>query len=55
MTAQVETGHLCPITMTRAALAPLAAEPALTEPIIPKVVERRLRRQLPAVVAEKPA
>ncbi len=27
MAAQVETGHLCPITMTRAALAALAAEP----------------------------
>ncbi len=29
MAAQVETGHLCPITMTRAAVAALAAEPAL--------------------------
>ena len=40
MAAQVETGHLCPITMTRAALAPLAAEPALAAKIAPKVVSR---------------
>ena len=38
MAAQVETGHLCPLTMTRAALAPLAAEPALAAQIAPKVV-----------------
>jgi putative acyl-CoA dehydrogenase len=40
MAAQVETGHLCPITMTRAALAPLAAEPELLAKIAPKVVTR---------------
>src|SRR5271169_3643783 len=40
MAAQVETGHLCPVTMTRAALAPLAAEPALAAKIVPKVVSR---------------
>ena len=40
MTAQVESGHLCPITMTRAALAPLAAEPALLAPVAAKVVTR---------------
>ncbi len=40
MAAQVETGHLCPITMTRAALAPLAAEPSLAAKIVPKVVSR---------------
>jgi putative acyl-CoA dehydrogenase len=40
MAAQVETGHLCPITMTRAALAPLAAEPSLATKIVPKVVSR---------------
>ncbi len=38
--AQVETGHLCPITMTRAALAALAAEPELAAKVIPKVVTR---------------
>jgi putative acyl-CoA dehydrogenase len=38
MTAQVECGHLCPITMTRAALAALAAEPALLAQVAPKVV-----------------
>ncbi|MGB6967263.1 MAG: acyl-CoA dehydrogenase family protein [Xanthobacteraceae bacterium] len=41
MAAQVETGHLCPITMTRAALAPLAAAPALIAKIAPKVASRR--------------
>ncbi len=40
MAAQVETGHLCPVTMTRAALAPLAAEPTLAAKIVPKVVSR---------------
>ena len=40
MAAQVETGHLCPITMTRAALAPLAAAPALLAKVAPKVASR---------------
>jgi putative acyl-CoA dehydrogenase len=40
MTAQVETGHLCPITMTRAALAALAAAPQLAGKIVPKVLSR---------------
>ena len=40
MAAQVETGHLCPITMTRAALAALAAEPALAAKVVPKAVSR---------------
>lgn len=37
MAAQVETGHLCPITMTRASIAALASQPdllALTMPVI---------------------
>jgi len=38
MTAQIESGHLCPITMTRAALAALAAAPALLAQVAPKVV-----------------
>ena len=38
MAAQIESGHLCPITMTRAALAPLAAAPALLAEVAPKVV-----------------
>ena len=40
MAAQVESGHLCPITMTRAALAPLAADPKLLAQVAPKVVSR---------------
>jgi putative acyl-CoA dehydrogenase len=40
MAAQVETGHLCPITMTRAALAALPAEPALLAMIAPKALSR---------------
>jgi len=40
MAAQVETGHLCPITMTHAALAALAGEPDLAAKIAPKVVSR---------------
>jgi putative acyl-CoA dehydrogenase len=41
MAAQVETGHLCPITMTRAALAALAAEPAVAARVVPKLLTRR--------------
>jgi putative acyl-CoA dehydrogenase len=40
MAAQVETGHLCPITMTRAAVAALNAEPALAEMFLPKIAGR---------------
>jgi putative acyl-CoA dehydrogenase len=40
MAAQVETGHLCPITMTRAVLAPLTAEPDLAAKVVPKVLAR---------------
>jgi putative acyl-CoA dehydrogenase len=40
MTAQVETGHLCPITMTRASLAALAVEPSIAAAIVPKIVTR---------------
>ncbi len=36
MAAQVETGHLCPITMTRAAVAALAAEPELSPGSAPR-------------------
>jgi putative acyl-CoA dehydrogenase len=38
MAAQVEFGHLCPITMTRAALAALAPDPALLAKVAAKVV-----------------
>ncbi|TAK49213.1 MAG: DNA alkylation response protein [Xanthobacteraceae bacterium] len=37
MAAQVETGHLCPITMTRAAVAALGAEPAVLGALMPKL------------------
>jgi len=40
MAAQVETGHLCPLTMTRAAVAALAAEPALAAKVVPRIVSR---------------
>ncbi len=40
MAAQVETGHLCPITMTRAAVAALAAEPELAAALMPKIAAR---------------
>jgi putative acyl-CoA dehydrogenase len=35
MAAQVETGHLCPITMTRAAVAALAAQPDVLAQAMP--------------------
>jgi putative acyl-CoA dehydrogenase len=40
MAAQVETGHLCPITMTRAAVAVLAASPALLARTMPVIASR---------------
>lgn len=40
MAAQIETGHLCPLTMTRASVAALAAEPALLAQLMPKIVAR---------------
>jgi putative acyl-CoA dehydrogenase len=40
MAAQIETGHLCPITMTRAAVAALAAESALASMLMPKILAR---------------
>src|SRR5215469_10284956 len=35
--AQVETGHLCPITMTRASVAALAAQPGLLARTMPVI------------------
>jgi len=40
MVAQVENGHMCPITMTRAAVAALAVEPALATALMPKIGSR---------------
>jgi putative acyl-CoA dehydrogenase len=40
MAAQVETGHLCPITMTRAAVAALALEPQIAARFMPKIASR---------------
>jgi putative acyl-CoA dehydrogenase len=41
MAAQVECGHLCPITMTRAAVAALRAAPAALARLMPKIAARR--------------
>jgi putative acyl-CoA dehydrogenase len=40
MEAQVENGHQCPITMTRACVGALGVEPALLERLIGKIVSR---------------
>jgi putative acyl-CoA dehydrogenase len=37
MVAQVENGHMCPVTMTRAAVAALATEPVLCREWLPKI------------------
>jgi putative acyl-CoA dehydrogenase len=37
MAAQVESGHLCPITMTRASVAALAGEPGLAAGLMPLI------------------
>jgi putative acyl-CoA dehydrogenase len=41
MAAQIETGHLCPITMTHAAVAALAAARPLVGKLMPKIMSRR--------------
>ncbi len=40
MAAQVETGHLCPITMTRASVAALASEPGLLARTMPVIATK---------------
>jgi putative acyl-CoA dehydrogenase len=40
MVAQVENGHMCPVTMTRAAVAALSAEPELRDRLLPKILSR---------------
>ena len=41
MVAQVENGHMCPITMTRAAVGALASEPALAAKLMPTIASRQ--------------
>jgi putative acyl-CoA dehydrogenase len=38
--AQVENGHMCPVTMTHAAVGALAAEPALRDRLLPLIASR---------------
>src|SRR6185437_7907772 len=40
MAAQVETGHLCPITMTRASVAALAVQPDVLAKAMPLIATR---------------
>jgi len=40
MVAQIENGHMCPVTMTRACVGALAAEPTLLQRLMPKIVAR---------------
>src|SRR5437762_7129268 len=40
MASQVETGHLCPITMTRASVAALAMQPDLLAKVMPVIATR---------------
>src|SRR5215472_9959566 len=41
MAAQIETGHLCPVTMTHAAVAALAVDRELAARFMPKIMSRR--------------
>jgi putative acyl-CoA dehydrogenase len=52
MAAQVETGHLCPLTMTRASVAALAAEPTLVMKFMPKIGSRQYDENF-APIADK--
>jgi putative acyl-CoA dehydrogenase len=40
MVAQVENGHMCPVTMTRASVAAFAGDPVLVRMLMPKLVSR---------------
>jgi putative acyl-CoA dehydrogenase len=40
MVGQVENGHMCPITMTRASVAAFAGEPSLVKMLMPKLASR---------------
>src|SRR5688572_16771501 len=40
MVAQVENGHMCPITMTRACVGALAVEPSMLDKLIGKITSR---------------
>ncbi len=40
MTNQIEAGHNCPITMTRACVAALASEPEVLDRLLPKILSR---------------
>ena len=46
MVAQVENGHMCPVTMTRASVAAFAREPALVKMLMPKLMSRHYDRML---------
>src|SRR5215468_6703111 len=41
MVAQVENGHMCPITMTRASVGALNVEPAVLARLMPKIFSRQ--------------
>jgi putative acyl-CoA dehydrogenase len=41
MVAQVENGHMCPITMTRACVGALAVEPSILQKLIGKITSRK--------------
>jgi putative acyl-CoA dehydrogenase len=50
LTAGVEMGHLCPITMTNACVAALNKSPAVAERWLPRIISRSYdKRQLPAM------
>jgi putative acyl-CoA dehydrogenase len=40
MVAQIENGHMCPITMTRASVAALGAAPKFAATILPRILSR---------------
>ncbi|WP_193367265.1 acyl-CoA dehydrogenase family protein [Pelagibius marinus] len=41
MTTQTEPGHLCPVTMTNAAVPALLTQPEIAEALLPRVLSRR--------------
>src|SRR5262245_698438 len=52
MVAQVENGHMCPVTMTRASVAALAAAPSLLARVMPKIGSRTYEQDFRAWTAK---
>ncbi len=53
MTAQMEAGHCCPITMTNAAIATLKIQPGIADTLLPKIFNRTYDPSFKAIPDKK--